>query len=102
MWTTLEIVAAGLLKHVGIMPKTYYVEALWDPESGVFISKTDIPGLVVEAGTLDEFMEIARELAGELLHANSTPKTVKRNRDAGKSKTLVQYQFTDELELAHA
>jgi hypothetical protein len=83
------------------MPKTYYVEALWDTEAGVFISKTNVPGLVVEAETLDEFMDIARELAPELLHANASPKRVTKKR-GDSARARVQYQFTDELDLQRA
>lgn len=49
---------------------TYYVRACWDAEAGVFTSESNIPGLVVEAETVDEFMEIAQELAPAMLREN--------------------------------
>jgi hypothetical protein len=50
--------------------KTYHVKALWDAEAGVYYSETDIPGLNIEAATLGEFIEIAEELAPQMLEAN--------------------------------
>ena len=49
---------------------TYYVRALWDDEAGRYYSKTNIPGLNVEAETLAAFIEIAEELAPQMLEAN--------------------------------
>jgi hypothetical protein len=50
--------------------KTYHVKALWDAEAGVYYSETDIPGLNIEAETLREFIEIAEDLAPQMLEAN--------------------------------
>ena len=81
------------------MSKSYYVEAVWDAEAEVYVSKTNIPGLVVEAATQTEFFEIAHELAPELLRANLPPS----GRDSGNHRRIpVRYQFTDEFELACA
>lgn len=52
------------------MSKTYYVSAAWDPEAGVWISQSDIPGLNVEAATLGEFEELVLALAPEMLSEN--------------------------------
>ena len=49
---------------------TYYVKAHWDEDAGVYFSETNIPGLTVEAETLHEFVEIAEELAPQMLEAN--------------------------------
>lgn len=49
---------------------SYYVRALWDADAGVYFSETNIPGLNIEAETLPEFMEIAVELAPQMLEAN--------------------------------
>jgi hypothetical protein len=49
---------------------TYFVKAHWDDEAGVYYSETNIPGLNVEAETLHEFIEIAEELAPQMLEAN--------------------------------
>jgi hypothetical protein len=48
----------------------FYVNALWDAEAGVYYSETNIPGLNIEAETLHEFIEIAEELAPQMLEAN--------------------------------
>ena len=53
------------------MPDAYYVKALWDAEAKVWISETDIPGLVIEADTLAEFDELFQELAPEMLAENA-------------------------------
>ena len=52
------------------MIKSYYVKAVWDAEASVWISETDIPGLVIEAGTLAEFEQLMNDLAPEMLAAN--------------------------------
>jgi hypothetical protein len=52
------------------MRKTYHVEALWDPEAKVWVSKSDVPGLVIETATLAEFEALVREFAPELIATN--------------------------------
>ena len=52
------------------MQSSYYVRAVWDPEASVWISESDIPGLVIEANTLTEFESLIWELAPEMLAAN--------------------------------
>ena len=59
---------AGNIHH---MSATYHVQANWDPEAGVWISQSNIPGLVVEAATLAEFVELVETLAPELLADNA-------------------------------
>lgn len=49
----------------------FHVQADWDPEARVWISTSNIPGLVVEAATLPEFVEIVEALAPELLADNA-------------------------------
>jgi hypothetical protein len=53
------------------MQSAYYVRALWDPEASVWISETNVPGLVIEANTLSEFESLIVELTPELLEANT-------------------------------
>ena len=48
----------------------YHVAAEWDAEAGVWTSTSNIPGLVVEATSLPEFMDLVSELAAELLSEN--------------------------------
>jgi Glu-tRNA(Gln) amidotransferase subunit E-like FAD-binding protein len=50
--------------------KTFQVTAHWDPEAEVFYSETDVPGLVVETETLDEFIELVNHFTPELLADN--------------------------------
>ena len=52
------------------MKSSYFVKALWDAEASVWISETDIPGLVIEADTLAEFETLLAELGPEMLAAN--------------------------------
>lgn len=53
------------------MTTEFHVQADWDPEARVWISTSNIPGLVVEAATLPEFVEIVEALAPELLADNA-------------------------------
>ena len=56
---------------MGRMSQTrFYVKAMWDDEAEVYYTKSDIRGLHVEAETLDEFEEIALDLAPEMIRAN--------------------------------
>ena len=52
------------------MPKSFLVTATWDAEARVFTSQSDIPGLVIEAETFEEFVELVRGLAPEVIAAN--------------------------------
>ena len=52
------------------MDQSYFVKAIWDPEAAVWISETDIPGLVIETETLAEFEAVMVELAPVILAAN--------------------------------
>lgn len=52
------------------MKKSYYVRALWDDEAKRYYSESDIDGLHIEADTLDEFEEVMRDVAAELVIAN--------------------------------
>jgi hypothetical protein len=51
-------------------PKTFHVTAQWDPEAEVFYSETDVPGLVVETKTLDEFIDLVNHFTPDLLADN--------------------------------
>ena len=49
----------------------YRVKALWDEEAQVGLALSDdIPGLVLESGSLDALMERVRMVAPELIHLN--------------------------------
>lgn len=50
----------------------FFVKAEWDPEAGVwYTAETDIPGLIVEAPTVEEFGKLVMELAPEMIELNS-------------------------------
>ena len=49
------------------MPKTFHVQALWDPEAKVWVSQSDVPGLVIETATLAEFEALMRVLVPEMI-----------------------------------
>lgn len=51
--------------------KTYQLTAIWDEEATVWTTAaSDIPGLVVEAESVKEFLEFVQELAPELAADN--------------------------------
>jgi Domain of unknown function (DUF1902) len=52
------------------MMSNYNVFAIWDDEAKVFTSQSNIPGLVVEADSFEEFVELVEVLAPEVLSAN--------------------------------
>ena len=52
------------------MKRKYLVTAIWDEEAQVFYSKSDIHGLHIEAGTLDEFESLIVDLAPDLIIEN--------------------------------
>ena len=52
------------------MTKLFTVTAIWDPDAGVFTTESDIPGLVVEAETFEEMVDLVRSLAPEVIAAN--------------------------------
>jgi predicted RNase H-like HicB family nuclease len=48
--------------------KSYVVLAQWDEQDSVwYVKASDIPGLFVEAETLEEFREIVYDVAPELI-----------------------------------
>lgn len=52
------------------MTNPYKVTANWDEAAKVFTSVSDIPGLVVEAETFEEFVSLVEALAPDVLEAN--------------------------------
>jgi hypothetical protein len=53
------------------MAKSYTVEAHWDAEARVWHSTSDVPGLVIEAETMEEFEQLMKDLVPEMLAANA-------------------------------
>jgi len=52
------------------MKKSFYVRALWDSEVKRWYSESDIHGLHIETDTLDEFEEVLKDVAADLVFAN--------------------------------
>ena len=68
---TKDIGSAARRGHNWAMAEKYHVQADWDAEARVWVSTTNIPGLVVEADTLPEFIALVNELAPDLLRENA-------------------------------
>ena len=52
------------------MEQTFKVTATWDHDAKVFTSLSDIPGLVIEAETFEEFIALVEDLAPDVVAAN--------------------------------
>lgn len=52
----------------------FYVRAVWDDEAKVFYSESDIPGLHIEAESIDEFERVMKDVAHELVIRNHLSK----------------------------
>ena len=52
------------------MKKTFYVRAVWDDEAKRFYSESDIHGLNIETDTVEEFEDVMKDVAAELVLAN--------------------------------
>ena len=50
--------------------RAFTVKAVWDEETRVFYSESDIEGLHIEAETIEEFEKVLQDVAGELIVAN--------------------------------
>ena len=54
----------------------YRIAATWDDEAGVWIATSeDVPGLVAEATTFEELIQVCSELVPELLRLNGVHPT---------------------------
>ena len=49
------------------MQKSFFVKAVWDDEFKVYISQSDIRGLVIEAASIEEFEAVMNDVAAELI-----------------------------------
>ncbi|MEO8683820.1 MAG: DUF1902 domain-containing protein [Devosia sp.] len=57
-----------------MVKRLFTVNARWDDDAKVYYSESDIVGLHIEAGTLDEFEALMLDLAPGLVIANHVPK----------------------------
>jgi Domain of unknown function (DUF1902) len=55
---------------LALMHRPFTVTAIWDAQAGVFTTESDIPGLVVEASTFEELVDLVETLAPEVPAAN--------------------------------
>jgi Domain of unknown function (DUF1902) len=62
------------------MRRAYRVEAMWDPEAEVWTSRSDLPGLVIETATLDEFEALIRDLSPKLVDSDADIEWTARRR----------------------
>jgi len=60
-----------------VTPQIFKISPVWDDDAEVYISKTDIIGLNIQADTLDEFNALVEEFAAEFIQANHcVPSTI--------------------------
>jgi hypothetical protein len=52
------------------MTQSFYVKAVWDAEASVWCSESNIPGLVLQTETLEEFQDLIRHFGPDLLAEN--------------------------------
>lgn len=50
--------------------RSFFVRALWDPESRKYYSESDIWGLHIETSSIEEFEEVVNDVAADLIVAN--------------------------------
>ena len=48
----------------------FFVKAVWDEETALYLSESNVPGLHIEAKTLEQFETVMNDVVGELLAAN--------------------------------
>jgi Domain of unknown function (DUF1902) len=56
--------------NIKLMQNPFIVTAIWDSVAHVFTTESDIPGLVVEADTFEELVDLVEALAPEVIAAN--------------------------------
>jgi Domain of unknown function (DUF1902) len=52
------------------MGQTFKISAIWDASLGIFISESDVPGLVIETETFEEFVAMVEAIAPDLIEFN--------------------------------
>ena len=64
--------------------QVFSIRAVRDEQTGVFYSQSDITGFHIEAETLDEFRQLVKENAGDMVKAN--------HKDVVNPVITLQYQ----------
>ncbi len=70
----------------------FYVNAVWDEEANVFYSKSNIKGLHIEADTIEEFSDLVKEFAPELIFNNHFKTEYMQNLSARVQKAPARVQ----------
>ncbi len=70
----------------------FYVNAVWDEEANVFYSKSNIKGLHIEADTIEEFSDLVKEFAPELIFNNHFKTEYMQNLSAQVQKIPARVQ----------
>jgi hypothetical protein len=52
------------------MTQVFKVLAIWDPATELYVSESEVPGLVIEVESFEEFVAAVEDLAPDLLQAN--------------------------------
>lgn len=52
------------------MRKSFYIKALWDEEAKVFYSESNITGLHIEAGSIEDFQKAMEKCAVDMILEN--------------------------------
>lgn len=60
----------------------YVIHAVWDESAGVFYAESNVPGLHVEAETIQQFIDVLQDVVPELLAANHALPAPKVRLDA--------------------
>lgn len=58
------------VREFDMAKRTFFVKAVWDAEARAYVCESDIIGLHIETASLDEFEDILKEVAPELIVAN--------------------------------
>ncbi len=70
----------------------FYVKAVWDEEANVFYTDSNIKGLHIEADTIEEFRDLVKEFAPELIFNNHFKTEYMQNLSAQVQKTPARVQ----------
>ncbi len=76
----------------------FYVKAVWDEEANVFYTDSNIKGLHIETKTIEEFADLVKEFAPELIFNNHFKKEYmqKDPEQIQKSSTQIQKNASPE------
>ncbi len=70
----------------------FYVKAVWDEEANVFYTDSNIKGLHIETKTIEEFADLVKEFAPELIFNNHFKKEYMQKEPTQVQKLPVRIQ----------